>query len=310
MTVADPAHADHRLLEYGSDTTFVAGVMPFLSDGLRLAEPSLVVASARHVAMLRDLLGSDAAERVRFADATEWGSGNVPARVLAVESIIRKMVASSARCRFVGEFTWPAAAQRREWCRHEAVANLRHKSSPLSMLCTIDTRATSAEFLEGMHHTHPIIAPDRPNPDFVEPWTYLAQLDSAYRSAPPHAETSTAVDELDLRPMRERLSTEARGAGLTDYQIQCLVLAATEIVANALHHAGTIATIKTWTEESRFCCEISDKGPGIGDPIAIYQPPAPAGGRCGLWLARTFSDELLIASSAAGTAVLIAYSRR
>ena len=310
MTGADPAHADHRLLEYRSDTAFVAGVMPFLSDGMRLAEPCLVVASARHVAMLQDLLGSDAAHRVRFADATEWGSGNVPARVLAVEWILRKMVASAARCRFVGEFTWPAPAQRREWCRHEAVANLLHKSSPLSMLCTVDTRATSAEFLEGMHHTHPIIAPDRPNPDFVEPWDYLARLDSASRPAPPHADTSTAADELDLRPMRDRVSADARVAGLTDYQVQSLALATTEVVANVLHHAGTIATIKTWTEESRFCCEVSDKGPGIADPIAVYQPPAPAGGRCGLWLARTLSDELLIASSDSGTTVLISYSRR
>ncbi|MGH3904016.1 MAG: ATP-binding protein [Pseudonocardiaceae bacterium] len=141
------------LLEYGSAGAFVDGVMPFLSDGMKLGEPSLVVVSARHLAILRDLLGPDATDWVRFADSDAWGSGNVP----------------------------------------------------------------------------------------------------------------------------------TRGG---EYQIQCLALAATEIVTNVLHHAGTIATIKTWTEESRFCCEIADKGPGIADPMAAYQPPAPAAGRCGLWLAR------------------------
>lgn len=310
MTSAGPAHVDHRLLEYGSAGAFVDGVLPFLSEGMKLGEPSLVVVSARHLAILRDLLGPDAADWVRFADSDAWGSGNVPTRVLSFEWTIRKLLATAVRCRFVGEFTWPGATQRREWCRHEAAANLLHISAQVSMLCTIDTRGSSAEFLEDLRRTHPIIAPARPNPDFVDPWTYLTQWEAdSHRSAPPHAETSTVVDELDLHPMRERLAAEARTAGLGDYQIQCLALAATEIVTNVLHHAGTIATIKTWTEEFRFCCEIADKGPGLADPLAAYQPPAPASGRCGLWLARTFSDELRVTSSDAGTAARISYSR-
>lgn len=310
MTGGRTARADHRLLEYGSDADFVDGVLRFLAEGRESAEPGLVVVSARHLAMLRARIDPDDTLRIRFADSAEWGSGNIPARVLAIESAIRKMIAAGSRCRFVGEFTLPGAVQRREWGRHEAAANLLHVSVPLSMLCAVDTRSAPAEYLGSLHQTHPIIAPDRLNPDFVEPWSYLARLDGAADApAPPQAETTTVLGELDLHPMRARVSEQARGAGLGQYQIQAMALALTEIVANALHHAGTLATIKTWTEQSRFCCEVRDKGPGITDPLAGYQPPVPAGGRCGLWLARTFSDELLIATSNAGTAVRICYRR-
>lgn len=301
--------ADHRLLEYSSDGEYLAGVAPFLFDGLQAGEPGLVVASARNLAAVRDALGPAVDGRLRFADSDTWGSGNVASRVLAVEWTIRKLLATAKRCRYVGEFTWPGVARRREWCRHEAAANILRPSSLVSTLCTADTRASPAEFLADLRRTHPIIAPDRANPDFVEPWSYLTQLDdSSYHPAPPNAVTSTAVDDRDLRAVRQRVSAAASAAGLTEYQTQCLTLAATEIVANAVHHGGTVATIKSWAQGPRFCCEVSDHGAGIDDPIAAYRPPAPAGGRCGLWLARTFSDELRIVSSAAGTTVRMSFT--
>lgn len=287
----------------------MAGVAPFLIDGLKAGEPGLVVASARNLAAVRDVLGSAGDGRLRFADSDAWGSGNVPSRVLAVEWTIRKLLSTASRCRYVGEFTWAGVARRKEWCRHEAAANLLRPSSLVSMLCTADTRANPAAFLEDLRRTHPIIAPDRVNPDFIEPWAYLTQLDgNSYYPAPRHAVTSLAVDEQDLRPIRQRVQTAAQATGLTDHQRQRLALAATEIVANAVRHGGTVTTVKTWAEGNRFCCEVSDNGMGIDDPIAGYRPPAPAGGRCGLWLARTFSDELRIFSSAAGTTVRLSFT--
>ncbi|MFN2496912.1 MAG: ATP-binding protein, partial [Pseudonocardiaceae bacterium] len=196
------------------------------------------------------------------------------------------------------------------WHRHEAAANLLRPATQVGMLCAVDVRANPPEFLDDLRRTHPIIAPDQPNADFVEPQTYLAQLDvDSYQPAPPHADTSTAADDADLRPMRQRVTAEARAAGLGSYQMQCLALAATEVAANAVHHAGTPATIKTWTAGSRFICEVSDKGAGIGDPLASYRPPEAAGGKCGLWLARTFSDEVRILSSPAGTIVQLSFIR-
>jgi anti-sigma regulatory factor (Ser/Thr protein kinase) len=310
MTITDAGRADHRLLEYGSVRDFVAGIMPFLLEGLDVNEPGLVVTSARNIAALRDALGSDASRRVRFADSDTWGSGNVPARVQAVEWAIRNLLAVADQCWLVDEFTWPGDAQRRQWRRHEAAANLLRTSSHVSVLCAADTRAHPAEFLQDLRQTHPIIAPDYPNADFIEPWTYLAQLDDdPHLPAPAQADTSTAVDDSDLRLMRQRVTARARSAGLGDYQTQSMALAATEVVANALRHAATAATIKTWTEGSWFVCEVSDTGSGMADPLDAYRPPAPAGGRCGLWLARTFSDELRIISSPAGTVVRMLFLR-
>jgi len=310
MTITDAGRADHRLLEYGSVEDFVAGVMSFLFESLEVNEPRLVVASARNIAAVRDALGSDASRRVRFADSNTWGSGNVPARVLAIEWAIRNLLAEAGQCRLVNEFTWRGEAQRRQWRQHEAAANLLWTSSHVSVLCTVNTRAHPAEFLHDLRQTHPIIAPDHPNADFVEPWTYLAQLDGdPPLPAPAQADTSIAVDDTDLRLMRQRVTAQARTAGLGDYQTQSVALAATEVVANALRHAATAATIKTWTQGSWFVCEVSDTGSGMADPLDAYRPPAPAGGRCGLWLARTFSDELRIISSPAGTVVRMSFLR-
>jgi len=287
----------------------MAGVTPFLFDGLKAGEPGLVVASARNLAAVRQMLGSDGDDQLHFADSDTWGSGNVPSRVLAIDWTIRKLLATASRCRYVGEFTWLGAARRKEWCRHEAAANLLRPSSLVSMLCTADTRVNSAAFLEDLRRTHPIIAPDRANPDFIEPWIYLAQLNgNSYHPAPLHAVTSTAVDDQDLSAVRQRVRAAAQAAGLTEHQMQRLALAATEIIANAVHHGGTVATVKTWTAGARFFCEVSDNGAGIDDPIAGYRPPAPGGGKCGLWLARTFSDELRIYSSDAGTTVQLSFT--
>ncbi|HEY6421933.1 MAG TPA: sensor histidine kinase [Pseudonocardiaceae bacterium] len=311
MTTADAASADHRLLEYGSAEDFVAGVMPFLFEGLTANEPCLVVASTGNLAAVRDALGSDAGQQVRFADSDTWGSGNVAARVLAVDWAIRNLQAVAGRCRLVEEFTWQGEAQRRQWRRHEAAANLLLMSSHVSVLCTANTRAQPAEFLENLRQTHPIIAPNHPNADFIEPWSYLATMDGGdpQLPAPAEADTSVALDDADLGPMRQRVSAQARAAGLGDYQTQSVALAATEVVANALLHAATAATIMTWTEQSWFVCEVSDTGSGIADPLHSYRPPAPAGGRCGLWLARTFSDELRIISSPVGTIVRMSFLR-
>jgi anti-sigma regulatory factor (Ser/Thr protein kinase) len=310
MTTAKAACVDHRLLEYGSDEEFVAGVAPFVLEGLRVGEPALLVASPRNLVAMREVVGTRAGERVRFADSDGWGSGNVPARVLAVEWAVRKLLATAVRCRVVEEFTWRGAAQRKQWCRHEAATNLLNTSSQVSMLCAADTRANTGAFLDDLRRTHPLLAPDRRNPRFVEPWTYLAHLDDdSYRPAPPDADTSTTVADTDLGALRQRVTAEAQAAGLGEYQRQCLALAATEIVANALHHGGTVATVMTWAEGSSFCCEVSDAGPGIADPVAVYRPPEPARGRCGLWLARTFCDDLRIVTSPAGTTVRMSFTR-
>jgi anti-sigma regulatory factor (Ser/Thr protein kinase) len=311
MTTASAGCVDHRLLEYGSDEEFAGGVAPFVLEGLRVGEPVLVVASPRNLVTMREVVGTRAGERVRFADSDGWGSGNVAARVLAVEWAVRRLLATAVRCRLVEEFTWRGAAQRKQWCRHEAATNLLHTSSQVSMLCTADTRASTGAFLDDLRRAHPILAPDRRNPRFVEPWTYLARLDDeAYRPAPPDADTSTALAAGDLAALRQRISAEAQDAGLGEYQRQCLALAATEIVANALQHGGTPARVTTWAQGPSFCCEVSDTGPGIADPITVYRPPEPARGRCGLWLARTFCDDLRIVTSPAGTTVRMSFTRR
>jgi anti-sigma regulatory factor (Ser/Thr protein kinase) len=308
MTTPGSGHVDHRLLEYGSDEQFLAQVVPYILEGLEVGEPAVLVSSTRNLRLAKDTLSPEANELVRFADAESWGSGNVAARVLAIDWDIRKMLGTASRCRVVQEFTWQAAAQQREWLRHEAATNLLRPAAEVSLLCTVDQRTHPPEYLAELRRAHPVIAPDRRNDEYVEPRRFLAQADGTLDSITPiAAEISTAAQDSDLHVMRQRVTNAARAAGLGEYQIQCVALAATEVVANALHHAHKPATIRTWDDADQFACEVSDKGPGIDDPLASYRPPAPAGGRCGLWLARTFSDEVRIVSSPEGTIVRMTF---
>lgn len=309
-TSPDAPDIDHRLLEYSSDEQFLAQVVPYVLEGLEIGEPALLVCSARNLRLTQNTLGADASEQVRFADAETWGSGNVAARVLAIDWAIRKMLGTASRCRVVQEFTWQARAQRREWLRHEAATNLLRPASEVSMLCAADTRTHPPEYLADLRHAHPILAPDQVNEGFLAPRAWLTELDSRLEPLPPPtAETSTALQDADLHGMRQQVTAAARLAGLGEYQIQCVALAATEAVANALHHAKKPATIRTWHDGEQFFCQVSDDGPGIDDPLASFRPPAPAGGRCGLWLARTFSDEVRILTSPAGTVIRMAFAQ-
>ncbi len=78
--------------------------------------------------------------------------------------------------------------------------------------------------------------------------------------------------------------------------IHDLLLAATELCANAVEHASWNAAgvvIRARTEGADLVLEVEDDGSGLSWPLLAQEPPDPEAehGR-GLWLVRTFTDEV------------------
>ena len=85
-----------------------------------------------------------------------------------------------------------------------------------------------------------------------------------------------------------------------------VVLVVYELATNAVRHGGGHGRLNLWRENNQFVFRVSDDGPGLADPRAGMEPPAPnmSGGR-GLWIARRLSA-LNIDTGPRGTTVTAA----
>jgi anti-sigma regulatory factor (Ser/Thr protein kinase) len=70
-----------------------------------------------------------------------------------------------------------------------------------------------------------------------------------------------------------------------------MLLAGTEIAANALRHGGGIEQVRVRRARGRFVCEIIDRGGGFDDPAAGYLAPQEGVG-AGLWVARQLTWQI------------------
>ena len=83
--VLDPAGAadrfEHDVLFYRDDDSFLAGLLPFIRDGLEQDEAVVIAEPRARLELLRDALGDDAAA-VQFLDMAEIGAN--PAWIIGV----------------------------------------------------------------------------------------------------------------------------------------------------------------------------------------------------------------------------------
>ena len=78
-----------------------------------------------------------------------------------------------------------------------------------------------------------------------------------------------------------------------------MLIAGTEIFANAERHGGGVEEVRVGREQGRFVCEIVDRGSGFDDPAAGYLAPREGVGT-GLWVARQLTWEIEFFHSARG----------
>ncbi|WP_051450579.1 ATP-binding protein [Actinospica robiniae] len=105
-----------------------------------------------------------------------------------------------------------------------------------------------------------------------------------------------AFAEADLPALRDRVSRSAAGAGLDRERLFDFVLAAHELAANSVMHAGGAGMLRLWATSGELVCEVSDDGVLPDPEVGSRQPNLSGSGGAGLWIVRQACDAVQIRS--------------
>lgn len=296
----------HEALLYEGLAGFVAGVAPFVREGLAAGEPVLVVAPANKLDCLREELGAEAGE-VELADMADVGAN--PARIIpAWQDFLDRQSARGRPVRGVGE---PVYRGRRpdelvECQRHEALLNLAFAAAPgFWLLCPYDAGDLDPALVRAADLTHPYLWA-RGEHDVSAAYEGLEGVAGPFESPlpePPATSSEVAFDADSLVALRALVAAEAGAGGLPPARAADLVVAVNEVATNSLRHGGGRGRLRFWREPEQACCEIRDAG-RLADPLAGRRRPGPEPGRGrGLWLANQLCDLVQLRATPEGTAV-------
>ncbi|WP_199440198.1 sensor histidine kinase [Umezawaea beigongshangensis] len=293
----------HPALFYAGSAEYLAGTVPFVTDGLDAGEPVAVAVPGPQLDLLRAALG-ERAGRVRFLDMTR--AGRNPGRI--IPWVLRAFADqhSSGHVRIIGEPIWPGRSETEypACVQHEALINHAFTGRHVTILCPYDTVGLDPLVLADAEATHPVLVDSRGQrpseryaPDHVVR-TYNRPL-----SPPPPGATALAVRTEELGLLRRVAAERARTAGLSGERVEDVLLTVTELAANSIVHGGGSGTVHLWADADHLVVQSSDSG-HITDPLAGRLPAAQqqTGGR-GLVLVNHLADLVRVHSTAVGTVV-------
>jgi anti-sigma regulatory factor (Ser/Thr protein kinase) len=295
----------HEAMMYAGLDEFVAGLVPFLRDGIAAGEPTLVVVDRQKIERLRAELGEDAGQ-VIFADMAEVGSN--PARIIPAWRDFVSQHAGERAIRGVGEPIYPSrdAAELVECQLHESLLNLAFADTPdFWLICPYDTTALSPDVIEEAQHSHPHVV------EGELAWTStryrgletIAEPFGAPLPEPPEDARGVAFESGGIDDVRGAVEYNSFNAGMSVDRIEDLVLAVSEIASNSIRHGGGAGELSIWRERDALICEVRDAGM-INEPLAGRQlPELGRDGGWGLWLVNQLCDLVQIRSFESGTVV-------
>lgn len=292
----------HNAFVYGSDEEYVARSVAFLRDGLEAGAGGIVANTRDGLAMMRDALGRDA-DRVAFFDVS--ATYTRPARtVAAYYGAFLEQLRSAPSVRAVADVQFgPTPGDWEEWAGYEAITNLAYSHLPVWVLCTYDANGLPDPVLEAVWQTHPEVLSDgwQASEHFEDPRELVRKLT---REPEPLAELRSFSAGEDLERFRERLARELTAENVPHAKALDMLVAGTEIAANAVRHGAGIEEVRVGRAEGRFVCEVIDRGGGFEDPVAGYLAPREGTGT-GLWVARQLTWRLESFDSPRGFTVRI-----
>jgi anti-sigma regulatory factor (Ser/Thr protein kinase) len=285
---------DHGPLRHGAfvhetEGEYVARSVAFLREGLDAGEGCIVGHNRYGLATMRDALGPDA-DRVSFVDV--GSTYTRPARaVAAYYGTFRKELRRAPAVRAVAEFQLgPTLEDWDEWVGYEAITNVAYAHLPVWVVCTYDGNGLPDAVRDGVLSTHPEVLSDgwSDSDHFEDPRELVRRL-TPEPDPLPELRSLPAGD--DLERFRERLAGELAAESVPAAAALDMLVAGTEIVANAVRHGGGVADVRVGRSQGRFVCEIVDRGSGFDDPAAGYLAPGRGLGT-GLWVARQLTWKL------------------
>lgn len=116
---------------------------------------------------------------------------------------------------------------------------------------------------------------------------------------------SASFDPQTATRLRHAVAAAAARAGLGGDQLEDFVLAAYELVTNAIRHGGGAGRLELRRHDGTLTCEVVDRGPGF-DGLPVRLPAADSPGGRGLWLAQRLGGNLTVTSRPDGVTASIA----
>lgn len=302
----------HEALVYAGLDGFLGGTLPFIEDGLRAGEPTLVIVCPEKIALLRRALGAEA-RHVVFANMSQIGVN--PARLIpAWREFVDEHAPAGRPLRGIGEPIWAdrTAAELVECQRHEALLNLVFPDdAPLRLLCPYDTETLPPAVIDEAHCSHPFI---RHGTTELESATYRDIDKVTVPFAAPLPEPAGHTRELGfdadtLAIMRSFVSALGAEAGLSGARTADLVLAVNELATNSVRHADGHGVLRVWLEADALICEVRDGG-RIEEPLVGRRRPTndQVGGH-GLWLVNQLCELVQVRCFPSGSVVRLHMSR-
>ncbi|MFI5588210.1 anti-sigma factor RsbA family regulatory protein [Amycolatopsis sp. NPDC051758] len=283
-----PGPFRHPALLYRGDTEYLAGVVPFLFEGLDRGEPVAVAVPERNLKIIEDALGERAAD-VRLIDMCQ--AGRNPGAILP--SVLLAFAGEHTRpVRIVGEPMWAdrTAVEYPECVLHEVVVNDAFAGRDVAVLCPYDTAALPPEVLADVERTHPELwgAVGRSVSARFDPEG--ARADFTRPLVPPAAAVVRRFDLGQLASLRGFAEIWAARHGLRRPRRDDFALAIAELTTNSVLYGGGSGVLRLWAEERQVVGEVTDAGT-IVEPLAGRVPPPAAtlGGR-GLLLVNRLAD--------------------
>ena len=298
---------EHEAMFYRGDEDFLAGLLPFVHEGLEHDEAVVVAEPRPRLELLRDALGDDASA-VEFLDMADIGAN--PARIIGVwAGVLDRHTSAGRQLRGVGEPAFPGrrTAELVECKLHELLLNHAFDGGPgWRLLCPYDQEHLPRAVVQGALHTHPVRS------------TSTTRLPSDAYAAGGHVpafaeglpEPADAVlrgvyGPGDVPATRRTVAQWARSCGLPDDRVEVLELAASELATNSVRHGGGTGTVSMWLDSSAAVVQFTDAGV-LADPLVGRLPPPidQPGGR-GLYLVNQLCDLVQVRSSDLGTTVRV-----
>ena len=278
----------HHAFVYESDEEYVAGTAAFLKEGLGAGEAAIVANTRDGLAMMRDALGADA-DRVAFVDVSSTYTR--PAHTVAsyYGTFLEQLQgAPSVRAVATGQFG-ATPAEWQEWMAYEAITNLAYSHLPVWVVCAYDANRLPDPVLDLAWRTHPEVLADgwKGNDQFEDPRALVRAL----TADPEPLAGLRSFSANDVEGFRQHLARELMAEEVPEARALDMLLAGTEVAANAVSHGGGIEEVRVGRAEGRFVCEVIDRGAGFDDPMAGYLAPRDGSGS-GLWVARQLAWKL------------------
>jgi anti-sigma regulatory factor (Ser/Thr protein kinase) len=286
-------------------------LLPFVDDGLRAGDLTVLTCPPETVTELLDVLGERAgpveSDRRISLTGVRAPDGFVVTRTLLERAgrtgSGRLRIAAEVRAADDDPLVW------REGERYEAAANVVLAGAPLTALCVYDRSGVPPAILAGVRRTHPLLLEGgvvQPSRGFVEPRVFVRRLPvprEAVESGPP----VFAMDDVPTLPgLRRAVAAVLERWVSDDEQRGDLHLAVSEIGSNAFRHGLRPVSVRVWADSTRIVCTVTDRGHVFDDPLAGYAPAHGLDlgrGGMGLWLARKLWDTVDLVAGEQGLTV-------